>query len=206
MKNITEENVKKTYGSYAPVYDLLFGQILEPGRKRLCNSVCEIQPRKLLEVGVGTGLTLSKYPVETEVVGVDLSLDMLRHALDRAEELADRKIELLAMDAENLQFGDGVFDCVVVPYVLSVTPHPQKLISELRRVCKSGGDIFILNHFSGARAWWLLEKIVSPVSAKIGFRSNFSFAEQIAIYDWDVLSVEAVNLLGLSKLVHIRNV
>jgi len=205
MGKITEENVKKTYEKYAPVYDILFGKILEPGRRRLCERVHEKRPGKLLEIGVGTGLTLFNYPDQTEVVGIDLSAEMLEHAKAKARDLKGKKITLLPMDAENLLFDDATFDCVTVPYVLSVTPDPRKLVSELRRVCKPGGDIFILNHFSGENFWWLLEKMASSVAAKIGFRSQFLFSEQIGIYDWSIISVESVNVMNLSKLVHIKN-
>eukprot|EP01041_Mallomonas_annulata_P034079 gene34079-56791_t len=132
MKKITEENVKKTYEKYAPVYDIVFGRILEPGRRRLCERVNEKRPDKLLEIGVGTGLTLFNYSDQTAVVGIDLSADMLEHAKAKARDLKEKKITLLPMDAENLLFDDATFDCVTVPYVLSVTPNPRKLVSELR--------------------------------------------------------------------------
>jgi phosphatidylethanolamine/phosphatidyl-N-methylethanolamine N-methyltransferase len=205
MKKITEENVKKTYEKYAPIYDVLFGRVLEPGRRRLCELVGERQPTRLLEIGVGTGLTLFNYPDKTSVVGIDLSADMLEQAKSKMGALRSKQIELLAMDAENLDFDDASFDCVTVPYVLSVTPDPQKLVNELRRVCKPGGDIFILNHFSGERFWWLLEKMASSIAARVGFRSQFLFSEQIEVYDWTIVSVEPVNLMNLSKLVHIKN-
>ncbi len=205
MRKITEENVKKTYEKYAPIYDVLFGRVLEPGRRRLCELVGQRQPARLLEIGVGTGLTLFNYPDKTSVVGIDLSADMLEQARLKMGALSRKQIELLPMDAENLDFDDASFDCVTVPYVLSVTPSPQKLVSELRRVCKPGGDIFILNHFSGEHFWWLLEKMASSIAARIGFRSQFLFSEQIEVYDWTIVSVESVNMMNLSKLIHIKN-
>lgn len=205
MRKITEENVKKTYEKYAPIYDVLFGRVLEPGRRRLCELVGQRQPARLLEIGVGTGLTLFNYPDKTSVVGIDLSADMLEQARLKMGALSRKQIELLPMDAENLDFDDASFDCVTVPYVLSVTPNPQKLVSELRRVCKPGGDIFILNHFSGEHFWWLLEKMASSIAARIGFRSQFLFSEQIEVYDWTIASVESVNMMNLSKLIHIKN-
>ncbi len=109
------------------------------------------------------------------------------------------------MDAEHLRFADHSFDCVTVPYVLSVTPNPQRLISELRRVCKPDGHIVIVNHFSGSRFWWLLEHMVKSIADRIGFRSDFDYAKHILPYDWQVEKVESVNMFGLSKLVVIRN-
>jgi phosphatidylethanolamine/phosphatidyl-N-methylethanolamine N-methyltransferase len=110
------------------------------------------------------------------------------------------------MDGESLAFPDNTFDCVTLPYVLSVTPDPARLVAEVRRVCRKGGVIFILNHFTGSRFWWALERMVRPMADRIGFRSDFDFDEQVLKHDWDVQAVKEVNLLGLSKLVTIRNV
>lgn len=206
MKQIALEDVVKTYRRYAPFYDRLFGAILEPGRRALADAVCKSSSHSILEVGVGTGLMLSRYPADSSIVGVDVSSEMLEVASKRIKAGGAREIRLMKMDAETMNFPDGHFDCVAVPYVLSVTPDPDKLITELRRVCREGGSIFILNHFSGSSFWWFLERAVRSVADKIGFRSDFSFDEQILKHDWEVMSVKDVNFLGLSKLVVIRNV
>jgi len=201
---ITQENVKGTYRFYAPIYNFLFGRVLEPGRKALLNEVSLIQPKSLLEIGVGTGLLLPQYPSNCDVTGIDISEDMLAIAKMAAEVLPGN-IDLLQMNAEQLSFEDASFDCVVIPYVLSVTPDPIQLISEARRVCKKEGFIIIVNHFSGSGYWRILEKLTSPFAKKIGFRSEFSYEEQIAQYDWKIKKLMSVNLLGLSKLVVIKN-
>ncbi|MEN3365755.1 MAG: phosphatidylethanolamine/phosphatidyl-N-methylethanolamine N-methyltransferase [Burkholderiales bacterium] len=205
MKQISIDNVVSTYRFYAPLYDRLFGAVLEPGRQALTHAVRTARPDSILEVGVGTGLTLSQYPAASAVVGIDISTDMLEIARQRADKLAERDIRLFAMDAEALDFPDNSFDCVAIPYVLSVTPNPERLISEIRRVCRQNGTIFILNHFSGSRFWWFLERAVRSLANKIGFRSDFCFDEQILRHNWKVESVRKVNFLGLSKLVTIRN-
>ncbi len=120
--------------------------------------------------------------------------------------MPERHIDLSVMDAERLSFADNSFDCVTVPYVLSVTPDPERLVSELRRVCRPGGHIIIVNHFSGSRFWWLLEQAVRSIADRIGFRSDFSYEHHILSHDWEILTSRAVNLFGLSKLVVIRNV
>ena len=108
--------------------------------------------------------------------------------------------------AEQLAFADASFDCVTLPYVLSVTPDPARLTAELRRVCKPGGDIFVLNHFSGGNAVWALpEHLVGGLAARIGFRSEFPFDEHMAHPGWTLLSRSKVNLLGLTTLVHLKN-
>jgi phosphatidylethanolamine/phosphatidyl-N-methylethanolamine N-methyltransferase len=194
-----------TYRRYAPLYDLLFGSVLEQGRRRMAALVDELKPASLLEIGVGTGLTLFRYPQESAVVGIDISSEMLSRAQAKADRLSGRNITLLTMDAEHLRFPDHSFDCVTLPYVLSVTPNPQRLIQELRRVCKPDGTILILNHFSGSRFWWFLERVVRPLADKVGFRSDFSLKEYVLAHDWKIESMQSVNPFGLSKLIAIRN-
>lgn len=206
MRPISVDNVVNTYRFYAPLYDSLFGAILEPGRRALTAAVSAIRPTSILEVGVGTGLTLSRYPSSSSIIGIDISDHMLEIARERVEKsLAGRNIHLLAMNAESMDFPDSSFDCVAIPYVLSVTPHPERLVAEIRRVCRKGGTILILNHFSGSRIWWFLERAVRALANRIGFRSDFCYDEQILKYDWEIQSVKKVNLFGLSRLVTIRN-
>jgi phosphatidylethanolamine/phosphatidyl-N-methylethanolamine N-methyltransferase len=205
MKPISQSHVIRAYRNYAPVYDVLYGYVLDRGRLAMTQAVAALNPGALLEVGVGTGLTLARYPAESKVVGIDLSEEMLEVARVRRKRLNGRDVHLEVMDAEAMSFDDASFDVVTIPYVLSVTPNPEKLVAEARRVCRKGGTIFILNHFSGSRFWWPLERAVRPVADKIGFRSDFSFGDQILRYDWEVRSVKSVNLMGLSRLIEIGN-
>jgi phosphatidylethanolamine/phosphatidyl-N-methylethanolamine N-methyltransferase len=206
MSPPTASNIARTYQRYAPFYDRVFGAVLEPGRRRLTDAVGAFAPQSILEVGVGTGLTLAHYPPAARITGIDLSHPMLELARRRAQALPERSISLRAMDAESMDFADHSFDCVTVPYVLSVTPDPQRLVAELRRVCKPGGRIVILNHFSGGRFWWLLERGARGLADQLGFRSEFSFDTHVLAHDWQVESVAEVNLMALSRLVVIRNV
>jgi len=206
MRQIWVDIVVNPYRFSAPLSDILFGAVLEPGRRALTDAFCARRPASILEVGVGTGLTLARYPATSSVVGIDISNDMLDIARERADrELAGRNIHLAAMNAEAMDFPDACFDCVAIPYVLSVTPHPERLVAEIRRVCRPGGTILILNHFSGSRVWWFMERAVRSLANRIGFRSDFCFDEQIPKYDWEIQSVRKVNLFGLSRLVTIRN-
>lgn len=202
----TPQAIARTYQFYAPIYDKLFGAVLGPGRDALAKAVRKLQPKSLLEVGVGTGLMLAEYPASTHITGVDLSPHMLEHARQRADALARGNIALQVMDAERMPFADGSFDCVTIPYVLSVTTDPDRLVAEARRVCRKGGTIMVLNHFSGSRFWWLLERAVRQVADRIGFRSDFDYEQHILRHDWQVQSVTPVNLFGLSRLVVLKNV
>jgi phosphatidylethanolamine/phosphatidyl-N-methylethanolamine N-methyltransferase len=131
---------------------------------------------------------------------------LLSRAQRGAARLDGRQIALRRMDAESMEFADDSFDCVAVPYVLSVTPDPQRLVRELRRVCVRGGTIILLNHFSGSRYWSLLDKAFGKIADKVGFRSDFSYEEHVLAHDWKVESVAEVNVFGLSRLVVIKNV
>jgi phosphatidylethanolamine/phosphatidyl-N-methylethanolamine N-methyltransferase len=111
----------RAYDRLATLYDLVYGPVLEPGRRAIAAAACELAPASLLAVGVGTGLTLSRYPAATRVVGIDLSKDMLRIARSRAADLSGRDISLRRMDAERMAFADGSFDCVAVPYSATST-------------------------------------------------------------------------------------
>jgi phosphatidylethanolamine/phosphatidyl-N-methylethanolamine N-methyltransferase len=201
----TEQGVVLTYDRFAPLYDQVFGRVLAPGRKLMAAATSAMNPPTILEVGVGTGLTLAGYPATSKLVGIDLSPDMLERARIRAAALPQRDITLHAMNAERMDFPDGSFDCVTVPYVLSVTPNPDRLVNEIRRVCKPDGSILVVNHFSGSRFWWLMERAVRSVADKVGFRADFEYERHILSHDWQVVSVTSVNLFGLSKLVVLRN-
>jgi phosphatidylethanolamine/phosphatidyl-N-methylethanolamine N-methyltransferase len=205
MKPFSHQRVALTYDHYAPLYDRLFGAVLEPGRRALTAAVREVGPSSLLEIGVGTGLTLGDYPEHTCVTGIDLSHDMLERARRRALQLNGRRIDLRQMDAEHIAFPDATFDCVTLPYVLSVTPDPSRLVAEVRRVCRPGGLIVVVNHFSGSHFWWFMERAVRGMAGRIGFRSDFRFDEHILAHPWKVENVVPVNLFGLSRLVVLRN-
>jgi phosphatidylethanolamine/phosphatidyl-N-methylethanolamine N-methyltransferase len=197
--------VREAYRRWAGVYDEVFGAVSAAGRRRAVAAVNGLPGARVLEVGVGTGLALESYPKDTQVTGIDLSAEMLTRARRRALAMPDRAITLALMNAEHMDFPDHSFDCVTLPYVLSVTPDPTRLVHEIRRVCKPGGTILIVNHFSGSRFWWLMERAVRPLADRIGFRSDFSFEQHVLAHDWDLQSVQPVNLLQLSRLVVLRN-
>ncbi len=206
MTNATNTDAVRTaYRRYAPIYDHVFGRVLEGGRVAMAKALQAHPPQRLLEVGVGTGLALHHYPSTTAITGLDISMEMLDKAKERVAALKLPNVTLVCGDAERLPFDDASFDCVTLPYVLSVTPNPLALLAELRRVCTPGGSIYIINHFKGAGAWRLVEPLVGPVADRIGFNSMMDMASTIHTQRWDVQAVRSVNLLGLSKLVVIRN-
>src|SRR5258706_15865202 len=128
---------------------------------------------RLLEVGVGTGINARLYPRNCLVTGIDLSSQMLEKARARVQRQGLRNIRLLEMDAAHLTFADDSFDIVYAPYVISVVPDPVQVVREMRRVCKPGGKIIIVNHFRSANPILSrLERAMSPLTVHVGFKSD----------------------------------
>lgn len=200
-----QDHFSNAYARLAPIYDWVFGWSLEPGRQAMQRELGRLRPKRLLEIGVGTGLALKHYPAETEIHGVDVSPEMLEQAKHHARHLPDRSIQLDVMDAEALAFADGSFDCVTIPYVLSVTNDPHRLISEARRVCTPDGTILIVNHFSEGGFWEKFEWLAGALSRFACFHAKFDYDAIIGAHDWRVLGSRRVNAFGLSRLVVIQN-
>jgi phosphatidylethanolamine/phosphatidyl-N-methylethanolamine N-methyltransferase len=130
--------VKKAYARWAPVYDLVFGALFRRGRQAAIAAAEQVGGR-VLEVGVGTGISLPGYSSQTRIVGIDLSEPMLRKAQARVAELSLKNVERLeVMDAEHLSFPDASFDVVVAHYVVSTVPHPEVALDEFRAHVKAG--------------------------------------------------------------------
>jgi phosphatidylethanolamine/phosphatidyl-N-methylethanolamine N-methyltransferase len=199
------KSVRRAYDRYASIYDFLFGRVLQHGRRELVRALQTQPGDALLEIGVGTGLLLPMYPGDVSVTGIDLSAEMLLLARRKILERELANIELHVMDAENMSFESGRFDHVVISYVYSVTPDPFRLIREARRVCRRGGDIYVVNHFTGVGMWGLLERCLRPFAASLGFRPDFPIQSFVHEMNWNIVETRSVNLLGLSRLVHFKN-
>ncbi len=204
LETVNRDAILRAYARYAPVYDLVFGRALDHGRSAMLRAVAKEPVRRLLEVGVGTGLTLHRYPPGAHVVGLDLSVSMLNQARRSVHAKGLANVSLVCADAENLPFADSSFDCVTLPYVLSVTPNPQRTIDELGRVCTAGGRIMIVNHFRGAGGWGWAESMISTFADRVGFDSMLDMDSSLGAHARRIERVDRVNL-GLSKLVVLRN-
>lgn len=197
--------VATAYRRLAKSYDQLFGPIFEPGRQLALARMGCVRGDRVLEVGVGTGLSLPQYPDGVYVTGIDLSPDMLARARSRLNGAADR-IRLEQMDAQDLQFADDSFDKVVAMYVASVVPDPSAMVAEMKRVCRPGGELLILNHFSRSRgAMARLERLATPLSKLVGFRPSFPLENFLAVARLEVNGIEPVNLFGYWSLIRATN-
>jgi len=188
------EAVKAAYRRYAAVYDTVFGPVLQPGRKAVMQALGLRPGDRVLEVGVGTGLSLPLYPRDVKITGIDLSREMLEKARRRVERRHLANIEaLLEMDAEKMTFPDASFDKIVAMYVLPVVENPQKLLQELHRVCRPDGDIFIVNHVrSDNPVIAAFEKGLARFSDTIGFRADFELRDMVSDAD-EVTELSRIN-------------
>jgi phosphatidylethanolamine/phosphatidyl-N-methylethanolamine N-methyltransferase len=174
MSDQESQAVERAYTSFAPLYDFFFGLVLEPGRRAAIRSLQLSPGDKVLEVGVGTGLSLHRYPREAHVEGIDLAVDMLAKAQRRVERKGLAQVKgLHAMDARALTFEDDSFDAVVAMYVVSVTGEEERVVGEMRRVCKPGGLLVIVNHFK-TRSFFvrMAEVLLRPIHRAVRFRAD----------------------------------
>jgi len=190
--------IEKAYRRYAPRYDFYFGALFQPGRKAVIQKMQCRPGERILEVGVGTGLSFPLYPRDVRVVGIDISQDMLLRARTRIRrEHLNHVIGLTRTDAERLCFADASFDKVVALYVASVVPSPARLVEEMRRVCKPDGEIFIVNHFRHANPLvGGVERMVAPMSRLMGFRPDVCLNRFIEETRLDVIERVPVNAFG----------
>jgi len=184
------------------MYDYTFGPTLHAGRIQAIQRMGIKAGDRVLEVGVGTGINAGLYPTSCVVTGIDLSEPMLEKARERVVRKGLSNIRLLAMDAADLKFPDNSFDIVYAPYVISVVPDPVAVVREMRRVCRPGGRLVILNHFRGTNrigAW--LDRVISPLTVHIGFKSDLDLPAFLAQAELKPVSIEKVNVPKIWSLI-----
>ena len=202
---LDSDSVKVAYRRWAPVYDHTFGKVSDEGRKHTVE-VINRSEGKVLEVGVGTGLSLPEYKRSLDIVGIDLSHEMLEKARERvAEEGLTHVKGLFEMDAGELKFADGAFDTVVAMYVMTVVPDPDKVMRDLARVCKPGGQVILVNHFSteeGVRGW--VERRMAPFGDKLGWHPVFDVERVMICPELKLVEKVALRPFGIFTLVRFK--
>jgi phosphatidylethanolamine/phosphatidyl-N-methylethanolamine N-methyltransferase len=200
------EKVERVYSNYAGVYDQIFGRIFHESRESAVRQLAVAQGERILEVGVGTGLSLPLYPRHCRVVGIDLSASMLEKAQARVQIYGLKNVELSRMDAGQMDFPDDSFDTVMAAYVVTAVPDYRKVVTEMIRVCRAGGRIIMLNHFSnGNKLIAAVEKVISPLCKHIGFRTDLSLNHVLEGTSLLVARKEKVNPLRFWHLVECVN-
>jgi len=167
-------SVLSSYRRYAKFYVFQ----LNPGRSLAVRQMGLKSGQRVLEIGIGTGLSLPFYPADIEVTGIDLTAEMLEQAQQRIDLLGLNNVQLYLMDAQSLLFQDHAFDKSIGMFVASVTPDPVAMVREMKRVTCPGGDIYILNHFSRKGSLSsVVEKALHPLAPLLGFEPLFYLDE-----------------------------
>jgi phosphatidylethanolamine/phosphatidyl-N-methylethanolamine N-methyltransferase len=197
----------RTYRLFSGSYDIVFGPVFHPGRKDAVRIANDRPGQRILEVGVGTGLSLPHFRPDSRVTGIDVSAEMLAKAQRRAKRLRLAHVEgLHVMDAENLEFPDSSFDAVLALYVASVVPSPARFAAEMRRVCIPGGTIVVVNHFTSENLLLrFMEKRVARLARHIGFHSDFPYDAFRRDSRLSIREVRPSNLFGYWKLLRCVN-
>jgi phosphatidylethanolamine/phosphatidyl-N-methylethanolamine N-methyltransferase len=198
--------VERLYAHCASFYDQLCGPMLQAGRREALRELPLRPGDKILEIGIGTGLTAPLYPPDCKVTGIDVSAPMLREAVKHVDSAACRNIQLLQMDAASLTFPDESFDVVYAAYVISVVPDPVAVVREMCRVCRVGGHIVLLNHFlSDTPFLATVERLISPMTtARLGFRTDLHARQLLEQAHLRPISMRKVNRPRMWTLVQCR--
>ncbi|HSK38360.1 MAG TPA: class I SAM-dependent methyltransferase [Arenibaculum sp.] len=200
-------SVRNAYRRYAKIYDVVFGGGFAFGRRAAIERINRRGGRRILEVGVGTGLSLPVHRPDNSIIGIDLSTDMLDVARRRVDRHGLTNVEgLLEMDAEQLAFADSSFDVVVAMFVMTVVPDVSRAMAELERVCSPDGEIYIVNHFAadepGLRR--SVENRMARFSRSLGWRPDFSMDSLMQDSRLEIGEVVTLPPFGLFNLIECR--
>ena len=168
-----EAHESKLYSEFAPLYDKIFGKMFYSRLERVIEDLDIPSGATVLELGAGTGTSFPAYPTHCEVIGIDLAPDMLARARRKIEDNGWTHFRVLEMNALDLDFPDDTFDYVMAFHVVTVVPDPVRMVAEAKRVCKPGGKIVIVNHFtSDLRLLGSLTAALDPMTRWLGWRMN----------------------------------
>ena len=202
-----DTNFYNVYQRYARFYNIYFGKIMNPGRLKAIE-VADLKPgERVLEVGVGTGLSLPFYPTGIEITGIDLSEAMLKRAKKLvADENLEHVKDLQIMNAEAMTFPENSFDCVMAMHVSTVVGDPAKFAQEMRRVCRPGGRIIIVNYFHDPETpIGKVSHVLAPYAKYIGFRPDLTMTEFLRKTELQVEQTIPVNLFNIWNVLIVRN-
>jgi phosphatidylethanolamine/phosphatidyl-N-methylethanolamine N-methyltransferase len=195
--------VRKSYARWAPVYDLTFGKITNGGRIKAAAHVNQMGG-SVLEVGVGTGLAFPYYDRRIAITGIDASEAMLDIARKRVTEGRHNNVMALRqMDARSLDFPDESFDHIAAMHIMSVVPEPERVLAEMVRVCRVGGNVMIANHFAREKGGWTaVAQLLAPMANLLGWHSDFDQARVMG--DARLRLEETANLPPFRMMTYLR--
>jgi len=176
LRDPAKDVMEKAYARWAPVYDVLCGPVFLSGRRAAASAARAVGGR-ILEIGVGTGLSFDDYDNTTEITGIDMSEPMIARARERAKTGRYPFVkELAVMDAHDLSYPDASFDCVVAQFVITLVEDPERVLSECARVLRTGGQIILVNHLYSERGLAAaVERLLAQKARTLGLRPEFPF-------------------------------
>jgi len=170
---MAEPHESRVYSDLAHLYDAVFGRAFVDHEQQVIESLSFRPGQQVLEVGVGTGISLGAYPPYVRVVGIDPSGDMLAQAMGKLRGNGTGHIELRQGDAQSLEFPDNTFDWVTSFHVMTVVAQPRRMMDEMVRVCKPGGRIVLVSHFASTnRFLYLMGRVINPVTKLLGWTTR----------------------------------
>lgn len=204
---LSQKAIKRAYAAVSPVYDLIFDRIFLPGRVAAFKLMGIGPQDRVLEVGIGTGLNLPFYPRHRQLIGIDISGQMLRKARERVRQLKASYVRLAVMDAMQMGFPDNGFDHVLATYVISVVPDPIRVLQEIKRVCRPKGNIIILNHFKSEHPiMGRLEGLAAPLITRTGlFKPDLQLTPLLERVGLVPDQIHRVNLFSGWRLIQCSN-
>tara|TARA_R100000656_G_scaffold118630_2_gene92337 strand:- start:369 stop:1100 length:732 start_codon:yes stop_codon:yes gene_type:complete len=202
---LDRSSVLKAYARWAPVYDVTFGLIAAFGRRAAVNAI-NARKGALLEVGVGTGITLPTYGPQLRITGIDLSPEMLQKAKDKVRKQRLSNVDgIYEMDASQMEFDAGKFDTVVAMYVMTVVPDPEKVMRELERVCAPGGEVIVVNHFAQDHGFrGTIERWMSPFARLLGWHPDFKIETITGITNLELIEARSMHPMGLFTMLRFQ--
>lgn len=200
-------NTNKIYSLYSRFYDSFFGRIFHKGRL-IANKLLDVQPgEKILEVGIGTGMSLPLYSEYAEVVGIDISWDMIKQAREKKQYMGFSNVRLCITDASKMAFKDDCFDKAIAAHSITVIPEPVKTLREMKRVCKKDAEFFFLNYAgSNNRLIAMFEEAISPIRNKLGLGKAIALEELLHNANFEIVFKDRINIFRLCQLIKCRRV
>jgi phosphatidylethanolamine/phosphatidyl-N-methylethanolamine N-methyltransferase len=200
-----EAHESKLYSEFAPLYDKIFGKIFYDRLERVIEDLGIPPGARVLEVGAGTGTSFPAYPSHCEITGIDLAPDMLARARQKIEENGWSHLKVIEMDALDLDFPDNTFDYVMAFHVVTVVPDPERMIAEAKRVCKPGGRIVIVNHFtSEVPVLGMMTRALDPITRWLGWRTDLKLKPFVETAKLRVEKIYKLNKASLYTVLLLR--
>lgn len=196
----------KIYSLYSYFYDSFFGTIFHPGH-RAASELMNIQPgERVLEVGIGTGMSLSLYPDNVEVVGIDINLNMIKQAGEKKQRMGYAHVKLCITDASEMAFKNNYFDKVIASHSITVISKPFETLKEIKRVCKKNAEVFFLNYGgSDDNVVARIEKAWSPIRSRLGLGKAIDLERLLHNADFKIDFKDRVSIFKLCKVIKCRN-